>query len=141
MAITVGDVVIPAAAIRGGGNAHAKAPLVGVVESLTPGAPPTDVTVDWANGERTEYATTGTGAVGAVLLQVLSSFPATESLIGYVVSTAYPNPGDLVQGPVVFHQELRDPSTGASYGIFCTLQTPLGYVTALASACVVHPSE
>ncbi len=136
MAISAGTLVITAASLRSA-SAHGGLPAMGIVSAATPGAPPTAVTVVWDSTLQTTYATTGTGST-AVLLEVSG---VADELVGAVVSiNTEPNPGSRVQGPVVFHEDLLDPSTGVSIGAYVIVRTKIGYIAALASQVTVFPS-
>jgi hypothetical protein len=141
-----GNFVIPAAALLGPntlGSAviHETPPIRGMVESLIAGAPPTSVVVNWQDGTRVTYATSGTGPT-SVLYTVGSGSGAL--LVGSVVrakqGSGIPSPGGRLQGPVVTQFSLNDPSTDAPVVEIVVIQTPLGFLVADIAQVEVVPS-
>lgn len=129
-----GDLVITAASVAfasSGTLIHADNPEIGIVESLTPGTPPTAVTVAWPDGTRTLYPVVGQGAT-SVLYGTAGS--VSRLLIGAVVQPAagsgVPNPAGQLQGPVTFELHLVDPS-GNDVGDISVVSTPLGAYPAI----------
>jgi hypothetical protein len=145
MALGASDYVVAAASVRGPNTLgsvviHAERPQFGVTESLVDGPPPTNVVVTWADGTRTQYATSGTGAT-AVLYQV---GPSATYIIGSVVAptaaSGIPNPGGRLQGPVAMQFACLDPGTDAVVAEFVVVETPIGYLVADLSQVAVMPS-
>lgn len=122
------DIVLTAASVLGPTGefvVHETRPKLGTVESLTSGTPPTDVIVVYEDGSRTEYPAVNDGA--ASVLYVVAGL-SNPPIVGAVVqSKTGPNPGGLLQGPVVQQVGLEDPS-GNAVGEVVVVQTPTGFL-------------
>lgn len=141
-----GDIVFTAASLRGPnsiGSAviHQDRPIRGIVESLVAGSPPTTVLVNWQNGTSVTYATSGTGAT-AVLYKLgqLTTIPLTGTVVRPKQGSGIPNPGGRLQGPVVYHLGVVDPSTDLAVTEVVVIETPIGFLVADLSQVEVVPS-
>lgn len=140
-ALGVGDQVVATAALLGGDFiSQRELPQFGFVESLTPGPPPTAVTVVWSDGLPTLYAAVNDGAA-SVLAHVVSA--AQPILLNYVVQPvpggSIPNPGGRLSGPVVQQYGLEDPS-GTFIDEVVVVETPIGVLVLPYAAVVVVPN-
>lgn len=125
-ALAAGSIVIPAASVMSLAP-HRARPKIGLCESAVAGPPPTAVVVDWADGTRTTYSVSGAGAT-SVIFQVLN--PTHALLLGSVVQIpAVGNPGGRMQGVVVMHFNIQDPS-GGNTAELVIIETPTGFQTA-----------
>jgi hypothetical protein len=138
-ALAAGDLVVTLASLVGRFTLQKDRPLFGTVESLTAGAPPTNVVVDWSDGTRTTYAAVNSGAQ-SVIGHVTDG---GSLLVGFVVqptaASGVPNPGGRVQGPVVDQFSVDDPN-GSTLGEFVVIETPVGFLVLAASGVQIVPS-
>lgn len=134
-----GDVVVTAASMTGP-NLHQALPLSGMVESVTPGAPPTAVTIAWGDGTRTLYPVVGSGATSVLLRRNTTS---TNVLLNRVVqpnaASGIPNPSGRLRGAVAQQFDLEDPN-GTSVQTVVVVETPIGVLVTAEANVEVIPS-
>lgn len=137
-----GDFVVPAAAMAAGNTVHAKRPILGVVESLVAGSPPTNVLVNWQDGTSVTYATSGTGATSVIyrIGGLIGSLPLPGIVVRPKSTSGIPNPGGRIMGPIVDHLSLTDPSTDAAIAEVVVFETPIGFYVLDVNDVEVVPS-
>jgi hypothetical protein len=143
MAFGISSAVVTTASVKGPPGflgLHSQAPQIGVVESLTPGAPPTAVIVDWRDGTRRTYTAVNSGAA-SVLAQIVNI--TQPYIVGFTVqptaASGIPNPGGRLRGVVVDQLNLADPVDAALDEVL-VVQTPNGYLVARYTDMEIVPS-
>jgi hypothetical protein len=139
-----GDVVFLAASVLGPTGSfviHEDQPQFGIVESTGAGSPPVDVVVVWQDGRRVQYSVVGSGATSVLfhLGAVASGFPIISQFAQPKAGTGIPNPGGRLQGPIIQHFGLEDP-TGVLVGEVIVIDTPIGFLVIAPTDATIVPA-
>lgn len=139
-----GDAVLLASSVLGPTGSfviHDTQPEFGIVESTGAGSPPVNVVVVWQDGSRVQYAVSGSGATSVLfrLAGVAGGIPIIGNVAQPKSGTGIPNPGSRLQGPIIQHFGLEDPTT-ALVGEVVVVDTPLGFLVIAPSDATILPA-